>query len=76
LLRVLDEETIGFADFNGNRQYITLGNLAENPKAQLFLIDFAQRRLIKDVAKALAQRDRRIDALQQEIERLRSIPKP
>ncbi|PNG25435.1 pyridoxamine 5'-phosphate oxidase family protein [Methylocella silvestris] len=46
-LRVLDDKTIGFADFAGNRQYVTLGNLAENPKAQLFLIDYAQRRRIK-----------------------------
>ena len=34
----------GFADFSGNRQYITLGNLAENPKAYLFLIDYMHRR--------------------------------
>jgi predicted pyridoxine 5'-phosphate oxidase superfamily flavin-nucleotide-binding protein len=46
-LHVLDERTIGFADFAGNRQYITLGNLAENPKAYLFLIDYAHRRRIK-----------------------------
>ncbi len=46
-LRVLDEQTIGFADFVGNRQYITQGNLAVNPRAQLFLIDFAHRRRIK-----------------------------
>jgi predicted pyridoxine 5'-phosphate oxidase superfamily flavin-nucleotide-binding protein len=46
-LRVLDDKTIGFADFAGNRQYITLGNLAENPKAQLFLIDYAHRQRIK-----------------------------
>jgi len=46
-LRVLDEQTLGFADFRGNRQYITLGNLAENPKAILFLIDYAQRRRVK-----------------------------
>jgi uncharacterized protein len=46
-LRMLDEHTLGFADFVGNRQYITLGNLAENPKAQLFLIDYAARRRIK-----------------------------
>ena len=39
--------TIGFADFNGNRQYITLGNLADNPKAYLFLIDYAHRRRVK-----------------------------
>jgi predicted pyridoxine 5'-phosphate oxidase superfamily flavin-nucleotide-binding protein len=46
-LRVLDDKTIAFADFRGNRQYITLGNLAENPKAHLFLIDYAHRRRVK-----------------------------
>jgi predicted pyridoxine 5'-phosphate oxidase superfamily flavin-nucleotide-binding protein len=46
-LAVLDHQTIGFADFVGNRQYITLGNLAENPKAHLFLIDYAHRQRIK-----------------------------
>jgi predicted pyridoxine 5'-phosphate oxidase superfamily flavin-nucleotide-binding protein len=46
-LRVLDEHTIAFADFRGNRQYISLGNLAENPRAQLFLIDYARRERIK-----------------------------
>jgi predicted pyridoxine 5'-phosphate oxidase superfamily flavin-nucleotide-binding protein len=44
---VLDETTIAFADFAGNRQYITQGNLSDNPKAHLFLIDYAQRRRIK-----------------------------
>jgi uncharacterized protein len=46
-LRVLDDKTIGFADFAGNRQYITQGNLADNPKAHMFLIDYAHRRRIK-----------------------------
>ena len=46
-LRVLDDQTIGFVDFVGNRQFITVGNLAENPKAHLFLIDYAQRRRVK-----------------------------
>jgi uncharacterized protein len=46
-VRVLDERTIGFADFTGNRQYITQGNLADNPKAHLFLIDYARRSRIK-----------------------------
>ena len=46
-LRVLDDQTIGFADFRGNRQYITLGNLADNPKALLFLIDYTTRRRVK-----------------------------
>ncbi|WP_036261817.1 pyridoxamine 5'-phosphate oxidase family protein [Methylocapsa aurea] len=46
-LKALDDKTIGFADFAGNRQYITLGNLADNPKTYLFLIDYAHRRRIK-----------------------------
>ena len=126
-LRVLDDRTIGFADFAGNRQYITLGNLADNPKAQLFLIDYANRRRVKiwgeargvegdpaltaslmpegykarpeqailftvaawdtncpqhipqrfeaaDVVAALGERDRRIEALEAEIARLRAEP--
>jgi predicted pyridoxine 5'-phosphate oxidase superfamily flavin-nucleotide-binding protein len=46
-LRVLDETTLGFADFRGNRQFISQGNLAENPKAHLFLIDYATRQRLK-----------------------------
>jgi len=46
-LRVLDEKTIAFADFSGNRQYVTLGNLEDNPKAFLFLMDYAHRRRVK-----------------------------
>jgi predicted pyridoxine 5'-phosphate oxidase superfamily flavin-nucleotide-binding protein len=46
-LRVLDDRTIGFADFTGNRQYITEGNLADNPKAFLFLIDYRGRQRVK-----------------------------
>jgi len=46
-LKVLDERTLGFADFRGNRQYITSGNLTENPKVHLFLIDYAHRKRIK-----------------------------
>ncbi len=46
-LRVLHENTLGFADFSGNRQYITLGNLAENPQAFIFLMDYSRRRRIK-----------------------------
>ncbi|MCX7302853.1 MAG: pyridoxamine 5'-phosphate oxidase family protein [Hyphomicrobiales bacterium] len=46
-LKVLDDQTIGFVDFSGNRQYITSGNLVENPKAYLFLIDYAQRSRVK-----------------------------
>ena len=46
-LRVIDSRTLGFVDFTGNRQFITTGNLVENPKAYLFLIDYARRRRIK-----------------------------
>ncbi|TIT78608.1 MAG: pyridoxamine 5'-phosphate oxidase [Mesorhizobium sp.] len=120
-LKVLDEQTIGFADFSGNRQFITQGNLEDNAQAFLFLIDYMLRQRIKiwgrarvveddaarlmpanykarpeqailfsvtawdancpqhipqrleaaDVAAALAERDGRIQSLEQEIARLR-----
>ncbi|TPI36678.1 pyridoxamine 5'-phosphate oxidase [Mesorhizobium sp. B3-1-6] len=123
-LKVLDEHRIGFADFSGNRQFITQGNLEDNDQAFLFLIDYMLRQRIKiwgragvvendpeltarlmpsdykarpeqailftvtawdancpqhipqrfeaaDVAAALAERDRRIASLEQEIARLR-----
>jgi predicted pyridoxine 5'-phosphate oxidase superfamily flavin-nucleotide-binding protein len=128
-LHVLDDQTIGFADFVGNRQFITVGNLAENPKAHLFLIDYANQQRVKvwgearvvegdaeltarlmpqgykaraaqvilfkvaawdancpqhipqrleaaEVAAALAERDRRIEALESEIKQLRSPGNP
>ncbi|MGR3455848.1 pyridoxamine 5'-phosphate oxidase family protein [Pseudooceanicola sp.] len=46
-LKVLGERQLGFADLAGNRQYITLGNLSENPQAILFLIDYETPRRIK-----------------------------
>lgn len=46
-LRVLDTRTIGFADYAGNRQYITLGNVSENDKAHLFLMDYMQKQRVK-----------------------------
>ena len=46
-IKVLDRSTLAFADFRGNRQYITQGNLSENPKAYLFIMDYAHRRRIK-----------------------------
>lgn len=46
-LRVLDEKTIAFVDYNGNRQFISSGNLHDNPKFHLFLIDYANRRRVK-----------------------------
>jgi predicted pyridoxine 5'-phosphate oxidase superfamily flavin-nucleotide-binding protein len=46
-IKVIDDKTLGFADFAGNRQYITISNLAENDRAFLFLLDFANRQRIK-----------------------------
>lgn len=46
-IRPLDERTLGFADFSGNRQYVTTGNLAENSRAFLFLMDYAHHRRVK-----------------------------
>jgi predicted pyridoxine 5'-phosphate oxidase superfamily flavin-nucleotide-binding protein len=124
-LHVLDDQTIAFVDFTGNRQFITVGNLAENAKAHLFLIDYAHQQRIKiwgearvvegdagliarlmpegykaraaqailfkvsawdancpkhipqrfeaaEVATAIAERDRRIEALEAEVRQLRA----
>lgn len=46
-IKVIDEQTLAIADFAGNRQYISLGNLSENDKAHLFLMDYANRRRVK-----------------------------
>jgi uncharacterized protein len=56
-IKVLDDRTLGFADYAGNRQYITISNLAENDRAYLFLIDFAARRRIKVWGRARAVED-------------------
>ncbi|MFZ5731550.1 MAG: pyridoxamine 5'-phosphate oxidase family protein [Pseudomonadota bacterium] len=46
-LKVLDKSTLAFADFRGNQQFITQGNLNENPKAHIFLIDYVNRQRVK-----------------------------
>jgi uncharacterized protein len=46
-IKVVDEKTLGFADYRGNRQYITLGNLADNDRAFLFLLNPATQQRIK-----------------------------
>ena len=51
-LKALDEKTLGFADFRGNRQYISAGNLSGNKKVALFLMDYANRRRLKILAEA------------------------
>jgi predicted pyridoxine 5'-phosphate oxidase superfamily flavin-nucleotide-binding protein len=46
-IKILDKNTLAFADYSGNRQYITQGNLSENPKANIFVVDYAHRRRVK-----------------------------
>jgi predicted pyridoxine 5'-phosphate oxidase superfamily flavin-nucleotide-binding protein len=46
-VKILDKHTLAFADYSGNRQYITQGNLSENPRANIFLMDYAHRRRVK-----------------------------
>jgi len=59
-LRVIDDKTLAFADFSGNRQYITTGNLVDNPKAMIFLMDYANRRRVKiwGTARAIEDHER------------------
>ena len=53
-LKILDEQTLGFADFAGNVQYITVGNLVENDKAFIFLMDYRHQRRLKLWGRAIA----------------------
>jgi len=46
-IKVVDEHTLGFADYRGNRQYITIANLSENDRAFIFMIDFARQQRVK-----------------------------
>jgi predicted pyridoxine 5'-phosphate oxidase superfamily flavin-nucleotide-binding protein len=46
-VKIVDKNTLAFADYSGNRQYITQGNLTENPKAYIFVMDYAHRRRVK-----------------------------
>ena len=46
-IKILDKNTIAFTDYAGNRQYLTQGNLTENPKAHIFIMDYAHRRRVK-----------------------------
>ncbi|MBT3533323.1 MAG: pyridoxamine 5'-phosphate oxidase [Rhodospirillaceae bacterium] len=56
-LKVLDEGTLAFADFDGNRQYISQGNISENDRVSLFLIDYPNRRRIKIWGRARVEHD-------------------
>jgi len=51
-LRVLDEKSIGFADFRGNRQYVSVGNLAHDDRVSLILVDYANRSRLKILGRA------------------------
>ncbi|PZV20908.1 MAG: pyridoxamine 5'-phosphate oxidase [Snowella sp.] len=51
-LKILDEKTLGFADYRGNVQYISVGNLSEQDKAFLFLMDYRHRRRLKILGRA------------------------
>jgi predicted pyridoxine 5'-phosphate oxidase superfamily flavin-nucleotide-binding protein len=46
-IKILDKNTIAFADYAGNQQFLTQGNLSENPKAHIFIMDYAHRRRVK-----------------------------
>jgi uncharacterized protein len=56
-VKVLDKHTIAFTDYSGNRQYLTQGNLSENPKAHIFIMDYAHRRRVKIWGEARAVED-------------------
>lgn len=56
-IKVLDNNTLAFADYSGNRQYITQGNLSENPKANIFVMDYTHRRRVKIWGEARAVDD-------------------
>ncbi|WP_293135280.1 pyridoxamine 5'-phosphate oxidase family protein [Microcoleus sp. bin38.metabat.b11b12b14.051] len=65
-LQVLDEKTLGFADFKGNVQYVTVGNLSDNDKAFIFLMDYRHRKRLKIWGRA-----RYVEGDRELIERLR-----
>lgn len=56
-LKIVGPRTLAFADFTGNRQYISVGNLSENPKSTIFLMDYANQRRIKLWGRARAVED-------------------
>jgi len=62
-LRVLDPRTLAFADFRGNKQYITVGNLAENERVFLFLIDYSRRTRVKIWGRAAVVSDGELERL-------------
>lgn len=59
-VRVLDEKTIGWADFGGNRQYISMGNLSANDRAALFFMDYARQQRLKLLGHVTVSQDREL----------------
>lgn len=57
VLRVLDPHTLAFADFTGNRQYVTVGNLSENARVALLVMDYSTRRRVKIWGRARVEED-------------------
>jgi hypothetical protein len=51
-IKLLDDHTLGFADFRGNRQYVTVGNLRSDDRVSLFLMDYPNRRRLKIMGRA------------------------
>jgi len=58
-LKVIDEKSLAFADFSGNHQYISMGNLAENSQAFIFMMDYPNRRRVKMWGRAEVVEDNR-----------------
>lgn len=59
-LKLLDERTLGFADYRGNRQYITLGNVADDDRVALFLMDYPHRARLKILGRMSVSTDPRV----------------
>ena len=55
-LKTLDERTLAFADFSGNRQYVSMGNLSENDRAYIFLMDYPNRTADQDLGPGRVRR--------------------
>ncbi len=53
-VKVLDDRTLGFADYRGNRQYVSLGNLANDGRAALFFMDYPRQARLKLLARVRA----------------------
>jgi predicted pyridoxine 5'-phosphate oxidase superfamily flavin-nucleotide-binding protein len=64
-LRVLDDKTIGFADFRGNRQYVSVGNLAGDARVSLILVDYPNRARLKILGRAQVIGSEHNDQLEQ-----------